>query len=52
MHLYIELSQKKLMHAMRKLTITIQILAYLFIGALVLFVFQIMLLPLSILETI
>ena len=52
MQLYLELSQKKMMQAMHKLTITIQILAYSFIAILVLFVFQIMLLPLSILETI
>ena len=49
---YLDLAQKKLINAMRKLTIVIQVSAYLFIAMLVLFVFQIMLLPLSILETI
>lgn len=50
--LYLKLAKQKLMNAMRNLTIFIQIVAYVFIAFLVLFVFQIMLVPLSILETI
>lgn len=49
---YIELSKNKLLKLIKQLTLFIQICAYTFIALLVVLVFQIMLLPLSILETI